>query len=162
MSYPNSQMELCLVWKKELPSHPCLKWKLSCGKFWKPLILQTVLPCRQMQNHFTRSLNTIAILSRKSTVETQRTGIPKGLFSTTKKGGHKLWWQTCPQKTKSIYQFFNCLLSGVSSFEMLSLQTSKWPWSKNSRMQWSAFMFKFAKRIVWKKKWKVHLKKLLT
>ena len=25
VNYPNSLMELCLVWKKELPSHPYLK-----------------------------------------------------------------------------------------------------------------------------------------
>ena len=76
MNYLNSQMELCLVWKKELPSCPCPKQKLSCGMFWMPLLLQTVLPCRQMQNHFKRSFNTIYISSRKSTVEIQRIGIP--------------------------------------------------------------------------------------
>ena len=33
MSSPNSLMALCLVWKKELPSHPYLKQKLIYGKF---------------------------------------------------------------------------------------------------------------------------------
>ena len=80
MNYPNSQMKLCLVLKKELPSCPCPKQKLSCGMFWKPLLLQTVLPCRQMQNHFKRSFNAIYISSRKSTVEIQRIGIPNVLF----------------------------------------------------------------------------------
>ena len=47
MSYPNSQVE-CLVWKKELPRHTCLKHKLSCGTFCKPLLLETAIPCRQM------------------------------------------------------------------------------------------------------------------
>ena len=71
-------------------------------------------------------------------------------FYTTKKRGHKAWWRTCPQETKNRCQSFKFLLSGVSSFEMVSLQISKWTRSKNSRMHWSAFMFRFAKRIVWK------------
>ena len=41
MSYPNSLMKLCLVWKKQLRSHPYLKQKLIYGKLWKPLLLQT-------------------------------------------------------------------------------------------------------------------------
>ena len=48
MSYPISLMELSLVWKKELPSHPYLKQKLIYGKFRKSLLLQAALPCRQI------------------------------------------------------------------------------------------------------------------
>ena len=55
-------------------------------------------------------------------------------FHQHQKRSHKVWLQTCPQKTINRYQSFNFLLSGVSCFEMLSLQTSKWPQTKTSTM----------------------------
>ena len=58
---------------------------------------------------------------------------------------------TVKKKKKPICQPFKFILSGVRWFEIHhSLQTLKWPQSKNRRMQWSAFPLRFAKIIVWK------------
>ena len=77
------------------------------------------------------------------------TGIPKVLFSTTTKRGHKVRLQTCFEKQKNRCQSFKFIFSGAC-FEMLYLLALKWPQSKNSRMQRSAFTFRFARRIIWR------------
>ena len=107
-------------------------------------------PSMQADINSTKSFRMIKFWRIKSIAEMQKTGTPKVLFFQThqKKRSQSLMVSLLPKNKKQIPVLQIYLVRCVLFWN--ALQTSKWPRPKNSRMQWSAFMFRFGKRIIWK------------
>ena len=128
---------------------------ISPAKFhlWEILKALARPDCPSMQTdikNFYKKLLDNKNLKQKSIVKVQRTGTPKILFFQNHQIKRLGLMVKLPWNTKNRSQSFKFILLGTYCLQMLSLQTSKWPRSKNSKMQWSAFTFRFSKRNLWK------------
>ena len=143
------KMELCFVWKKRITKPPLSQTQAD---LWDVLKALAPPECPSMHADvkvFYKKFRYNRYLKLKMYSKKINDWYTKSfVFHHNQKRSQSpianLLW-----KTKNRCQSFKFIFSGAC-FEMLYLLALKWPQSKNSRMQRSAFTFRFAKRIIWR------------
>ena len=143
------KMELCFVWKKRITQPPISQTQADLWDVLKALALPERPSMQADVKVFYKKFRYNRYLKLKMYSKNINDWYTKSfVFHHNQKRSQSLIAHLL-RKTKNRCQSFKFIFSGAC-FEMLYLLALKWPQSKNSRMQRSAFTFRFAKRIIWR------------